>query len=82
MFFTISFLQAAVEEGSQGAIQTVRTHLYGEKLHSYKSTVKLGGFSPIAPFLPMLTRCICQPTITNNPEIITSLAFPVPWILL
>ena len=52
MFFTISFLQAAVEEGShskQGAIQTVRTHLYGEKLHSYKSTVKLGGFSPIAP---------------------------------
>ena len=83
MFFTISFLQAVVEEGShskQGAIQTVRTHLYGENLHFY-STVKLGGFSPIAPFLPMLTRCICQPTITN-PEIITSLAFPVPWIRL
>ena len=28
-----------------GAIQIVKTHLYGEKLHSYGRTVNLGGAS-------------------------------------
>ena len=40
----------------QGAIQIIRTHLYGEKLHSYVKTVILGGLQPLSsPFpLPML----------------------------
>ena len=31
-----------------GAIEVIRTHLYGEKLNSYGVTVKAGGLSPPA----------------------------------
>ena len=41
---------AAAEKATQnrGAIQIIRTHLYGEKLPCYGRTVKLGGFSPFS----------------------------------
>jgi len=36
--------------GERGEV--IRTHLYGEKLHSYEVTVKTGGLSPLfsAPY--------------------------------
>ena len=52
----VSPANAVAEEATQnrGTIQIIRTHLYGEKLHSYGRTVNYGDFSPLAPtYAPM-----------------------------